>query len=479
MKKSYSLLLIFLLAYSVTPLNVTVTWEYHDLAGIIANYSGEDRTFTVVSDSELVTAHHGRLSLQNVNGTFGETTLSSQPDSLYAYKIEPALYIVTVTHAPRNDIHYCRYSYTRQRLHCRASRVSPTSTAAFAISPRITIHNQFFVYAVYEDEGYLTHYDVVGNYEVDSVSLPENCVCNSDCLVPVNEPSGQVIVQCEDGTTYLYDLYSVEFLVLPPAVKQVVKSNYQNLYLVAQQAEGLNQDILVEVNITTSSEYASTLPFEGSLASSSNPVSIHDVTVVAVNKTSQVETCYFLRGSEILYFELVKLGTYPVIKNLSLPLGVTPVAIRGKYGSSIIVEGRNSNGSLLIVIEANIPTADEVSPNENVTVNNTNISESHIHPTSTVYLTSTVYPTSCTPSIHHKPHPTNILKPPNTGTDSKNSTASTTNHSDDFELMSFVYGLITGLSPLVVIVLVLCLRHYCRRPRQSYDISKKEDSNVC
>ena len=450
MKKEYLLLLIFILGYPVQ--SIHVKWTIHPRTDVVADDTADDRKYTVVSDNGIVVARNSVLSVQDSNGTLSEFTLAFQPDEVYAYNLTDRLHIVAAAHEEQssiNEVHHCTYS-NFGRLSCNIfERYTPPTK--FAVAVRIDDNGVVTVWAIYYYEDYLTYHNVIGGYEEYSLQLPENCICISDCLVPVKEPNGRVIVQCHDGTAYLYELYSERFFVLPPEVEQVVTSNYRELTLVSKRGEGLHQDIIVETNMVTDRQSAAALPLAGSLANSSNPVSIRDMAIVSINKTNQSEVFYYLRNGSILYFELYELGIYPEIQYLPLP-NITLTAIRGSYESSIIVEGTYSNGSLVLVV---IEACEQQCKNESVdrmdnnTINTTLASHNGISHTQPVPH-STEPPSPCTTA---KPEPTSNAD------DQANPRPGPTSGSR-FEPASFAYGVIAGCISTATIAVTIVIILY-------------------
>lgn len=443
------MLLILSLGYSVKPIHVG--WSIHALTEVVADDSADDRKYTVVSDNGIVMVHHSVLSVQDSNGTLSEVTLAFQPDEIYAYNLTDKLHIVVAAHSEQssmNEVNHCTYS-NPGRLSCNIFE-KYTPPTKFVASVRIDVNDVVTVWAVYYYEGYLTYHNVIGSYEEHSLQLPENCTCISNCLLPVKEPKGQVIVRCYEGTAYLYDLYSERFIVLPSEVEKVVTSNYRELTFVSKPAEGLHQDIIVETNMVTDKQSAATLPLEGSLANLSNPVSIRDMYIVSVNKTNQSEVFYFIRNNSILYSELNELGIYPKIEHLPLPPGITLIAFRGSYESSIVVEGTYSNGTLVLVV---IEACEQKQRNESVDRMDND--------------TTNATPVSHNPISHTQPDP-HSTEPPSPCTTAK---PEPTSNADDqanpnptsgsrLEPSSFVYGVIAGCIPTAVIAVVVVIILY-------------------
>ena len=459
-----------LLIHSAEPLEVSSA--YHAMSWVIADGSLDDGIYTVVSDSEIAAVNSdGVLSLRNTNGTFIEVNLNGQPDSLQAYKLREAIYIVASVHAEDpslNNISYCKYSYAKERLFCPAHHLRSPPTG-FVTSTEVDNQNErIFVYVVYEQvHGYLTHYDITNNYEVDLVPLPEGCSCNYTCLESTNQAHGDVTVRCINGTSYLYNVYSGDFFVLLSGVKHVAKSNYKNILLATQPVEELKQDILVAMNATTAKEHASTLLFPGTLASSSNPVSIVGVAVVTVNESSQSEAGYFIRGNNVSYVEIHELGRwYPKIEQSPLPPNVTPVAEKGTYESTIVVECIHANGSsVLVAVKTDDVT--QLPVDENGT------------PQSSVSPSAGTRPPCHNPKPPGRDHSTEKPKPhkpnSNVNTDLEEPT-STSNNADDFEPKSFFYGFVAGVVPPLLIGVVVSIVCCCRRKPRRYNVVKSESS---
>ena len=452
MKEECFLLLIFTLCYSVQPIHVG--WTTHALTEVVANDSADDRKYMVVSDNGIVVARNSVLSVQDSNGTLSEVSLSFRPDEIYAHNLTDTLHVVAAAHEEQssiNEVDYCTYSNLGQ-LSCNIfERYTPPTR--FVVSLRIDEHDAVTVWAVYYYEGYLTYHNVIGGYEEYFLQLPENCTCISDCLAPVKEPNGRVMVRCDDGTVYLYELYSERFFVMPPEVEQVVTSNYRELTFVSKPAEELHQDIIVETNMVTDKQSAATLPLAGSLANSSNPVYVRDMCIVSVNRTNQSEVLYFLRNNSILYFELDELGIYPEIKYLPLPPTITQIAVKGSYESSIVIEGVYMNGSLvLLVIEA----CEQQRRNESVAEMDYNTTNINATPTSH----NPISYTQSDPHSTEPPSPCTTAKPEPTSNVDNQASPDPTSCDSKFEPASFAYGIIAGFIPTAAIAVVVVIFLY-------------------
>ena len=450
--------------------SIEVLWAYHKASSIVA-VNLLDGIFTAVSDSEILICRQGVLSLWNSSGVISKIPLNRQPDKIYAYEVaeEEIIHIVMSTYADEesstNEVTYCAYYYAYERFSCRRNnRYTLPTMDQFSASLLTTDHGQVYAYAVYITNDYLTRYDVIDHRERHHVP-PRDCSSSNITLIPVDEPKGRVIVQCDGGNTYLHDLYSGNFFVLPPDARRVATSKYRELMLATQPSKGLHQDLIVEMNMATELDNSSVLPLEGLLANSSNPVLIPDVAIVVVNETSQSEIGYFLRHGELLYFELVELEIHPKLQSLSLPLEI--VAIRGTYNSSIVVEGTSSNGTIvLIVIEAS-----KQQRSENLSTNETDES---IEPTS---MNSTML-NNQSETITPQPSPSHTIPCTQTDRNTKASTgphqtdkpsfkngqaesSSANNNSCKFDIVSYIYGLVTGLVFTLACVVPLALL-WCR-----------------
>ena len=450
--------------------SIEVLWAYHKASAIVAA-NLLDGIFTAVSDNEILICRQGVLSLWNSSGVISKIRLNRQPDKIYAHEVteEEIIHIVMSTYtneqSSTNEVTYCAYYYAYERFSCRGNNryTLPTATDQFAASLLTTDHGQAYAYAVYITNDYLTRYDVIDHQERHHVS-PRDCSSSNITLIPVDEPKGRVIVQCDGGNTYLHDLYSGNFFVLPPDARRVATSKYRELMLATQPSKGLHQDLIVEVNMATELDNSSVLPLEGLLANSSNPVLIPDVAIVVVNETSQSEIGYFLRHGELLYFELAELEIHPKLQSLSLPLEI--VAIRGTYNSSIVVEGTSSNGTIvLIVIEAfkqqrseNLSTNETDESIEPTSMNRTmvnNQSETitpQPSPSHTILCTQTDRNTKTST----RPHQTD--EPSFNNEQAESSSAS--NDSHKFDIVSYIYGLVTGLVFTLACVVPLAILLY-------------------
>ena len=447
MMVKYLLLLTFALAYSAQPMKVG--WALHPLTEVVADDPADGRKYTVVSDNGIVIAHQSVLSLQGLNGTLSQVILDFHPDEIRAYNLTSGLHIVAAAHAEQSSVNEVSYCTDRDpgELSCNTyERYTPPTI--YVVSVRIESYDTVpTVWPVYYYDDYLTYYNVIGGYEEYSLELPENCTCNSNCLVPVKEPNGRVIVQCYNGIAYLYELYSERFFVLLPEAKQVVTSNYKDLTIVTKTAEGLHQDILVETNMVTDKQSAAALPLAGSLANSSSPVNIRDMAIVSVSKTNQSEVFYFLRNNSILYFKLDELGIYPEIEILPLPpnITLTEAPIRGSYESSIVVEGIYNGSLVLVVIEACEQLRNESVDGMNNTRSNTTLtSTSHTQPD----------PHSTEPTSPY----TTAMPEPTSSADDQTNPAPTSG--SGLEPASFVYGIIAGCISTVLIAFVVVVILY-------------------
>lgn len=351
---------------SVKP--IEVLWTYHSANAMLSDDAIDDGIFTVVSDSEALVVRQRVLSLQNSNGVVGTSLpLKYQPDKMYGYKVteEGIVHVVITTHAGEqssiNEVAYCPYYYDHQRFSFQ--RYTPPTTN-FVASLRITHDEQMSLYAVYHNNSHLIHYDVIDNpdYPRGSDRLPQDCSGNNTRLIPVNETNGRVILKCDGGNAYLYDLYIRDFVFLPPNIQHVATSKHGDLMLVTQPVEGLYIDHMAVMNMATDQANSSAVLLEGArgFANSKNPAWIADAAVVVVNKTSQMEVGYFIRNNELLYFELTELDMINVSYLSSPSPDITLIAIRGTYNSSIAIEGTFSNGTSVIVV-AGVNESDPVS----------------------------------------------------------------------------------------------------------------------
>ena len=429
--------------------SIEVQWAYHGTSAIVAN-NLLGGIFTVVSNDEVLICRQGVLSFWNSNGKISETHLNHQPDKIYAYEVaeEKIIHIIITKYAGEHSpgqVAYCAYYHTYGQFFCNNDNRHTPPTSDFAAAILITDHGQVSAYVAYLNNGYLIRYDVIVDQERQHVP-PQDCRSSNTTLIPVDEPKGRVIVQCDGGNAYLHDLYSGNFFVLPPEAKRVATSRFRELMLATQPAERLHQDLMVEMNMATELGNSSTLPLEGSLANSTNPVLIPDVAIVAVNETSQLEIGYFLRNGELLYFELAELERHPKIESLSLPFDT--VGISGTYNSSLVVQGTFNNGSLvLVVIEAYIQQSENLSTNE--TDDNNELSSTIL---SNPLSTTTPQPSpsqtiSCTQTDRYntetstRPHQTNKPASKNKQTDS----FSESNDSYKFEIVSYILGFVSCL----------------------------------
>lgn len=462
------LLFLTLASVGICPKSIEVRWAYHGTSTIVADNLLAGGIFTVVSNREVLICRQGVLSFWNSNGKITETRLNHQPDKIYAYEVaeEKIVHIIITTYADEQSpdrVTYCAYYHTYEQFSCRDDNRHTPPTSEFAAAILITDHGQVSAYAAYLNNGYLTRYDVIYHQERRHVP-PQDCNSTNTSLIPVDEPKGRVIVHCDGGNAYLHDLYSGNFYVLPPAARRVATSRYRELVLATQPAERLHQDLMVEMNMAIELENSSTLPLEGSLANSTNPVLIPDVAIVVVNETSQSEIGYFLRNGELLYFELAELEIHPKIESLSLPLDI--VAIRGTYNSSLVIEGTFSNGTLvLVVIEAYIQQSEDPRTNESednndetnsTTLNNQSYTTTpQPSPSQTISCTQTDYDTETST----QPHQTDKLTFENQQTDA----SSESNDSHKFEIVSFILGFVTCLVLISVCALPTIL--LCRNKK--------------
>lgn len=476
MTVKYFLLVMLALFNSVEPIEVSLS--YHSATAVVADNGIDDGIFTVVSGTELVVCLESVLSLRNSSAVISEINLDYQPDEVYAYSIveEGIIHIVLTVRADeqssRDEVAYCVYHYGRGQFYCYSGYRHPPTTSNFVASTRITDDRQVFVYAVYyDDHGNLIYYDVRGGHpQAGPETLPQNCRDNETTLIPVDEPKGRIILQCNNDS-YLYDLYSGDLNVLPPASRKVATSKYRDLVLGTQPAAGLHQDVMVEVNVATDLAKSSARILEGSLANSTNPVRTLGVAVVVVNATSEVEVCFFLRSTGIAYFELTELETSPNIKHLSLPTGVTPIAIRGTYESTVVVEGINNGTSVLLVIKAYIPEPEDIN---NVTESNSITPSPPTHPTSL-----------CTPRDHNTEPPTRPRprlrtdKPQATGVANNPVNSPSTGDSSNNFGTGFGCGMMAGVLITLAIVAIVAILCRVTKSRGSIDVEnarKNSDS---
>ena len=348
------LLILNLIVYSESALPTAIEVTFHALTAEIMNLMNGG-VYTVISKDVIAVSHGEVLSLKCSDGTSSEATLSFRPDDIYAYKLSSETHIVATAHAERSSLHeiaYCARYDSSGELSCN-DRHRHTPPTAFVPSLRIDDLGRVDIHAVYYESGYLVYYNVKGRYE-DFSQLPENCVCNSDCLGPVKQPIGAVIVRCDDGPTYLYELHTDQyFFVSPSKVKLLETSSYRDVMFAATQAKELcYQDILVERNMVTMRENASAQPFPGMLAYSSTPLTIRNLAIVSVNET---EFGFLLQGNNISkiisYFKVEDLGIPPEMGFLPPQhSNITWGPIKGKDESAIFVEGSCKNGSLVLMV---------------------------------------------------------------------------------------------------------------------------------
>lgn len=463
-------LLILTIVYLVEP-KLQLDVSRHSCTEVVANVSRDNGTFTVVSDSEALVCRQGELSLLNCTSgvKLGKTNLENQPNKLTAYKLleggVSVIHIAASTNAGEqsslNRLSYCRYFYSSPDFPAGFVCSSYDPPTDFVASVSISIHNQVLVYATYIDSnGDLESYNVKNGYPEGS-ALPQNCTCNSSkCLAPVDQPKGQVIVQCDNGDSYLYEIYNNDFIVVSPGTKLAATSNYRDMVLAAQRNKGLYQDIVVQSNKVTDVHGASALPLEGSLAYSADPITITDV-VISVNETSELEVCYMLRNDMILYFEVDELGIHPTIQYLSPPPSTTWVAIRVNYdGSSVVAEASYSNGtSILRTIKAGLVQSE----NETVGNNTEGSTPSSSTTVSQTNSTESFQPCTC---VTEEPTPTS-----NVTNDSVNST-STSDHCDPTYIYILCAVLLASLC-LCLGLFVALMVMYCRLKRLGkYDIRR-------
>ena len=464
---------------SVKP--IKVLWTYHSATAMLSDDSIDDGIFTVVSDSETLVVRQRELSLQNSNGVIGAShRLNYQPDKMYGYKAteEGIVHVVITTHAGEqssiDEVAYCPYYDMYQQFLCYRTYTPPTTD--FVASVRITHNEQMSVYAVYLKNGYLTHYDVIDDYERGSDRLPQDCSSNNTRLIPVNETNGRVILKCDSGNAYLYDLYIRNFVRLPPDIQHIATSKHRDLMLVSQAAKGLYQDLLAVINMATDQANSSALLLvESGFATSKNPIWISDAATVVVNKTSQLEVGYFIRNNELLYFELTELDEIKV-KSSSCPPDITLTAVRGTYNSSIAIEGIFSNGtSVVVVAESGNPNVDVMITTE---PNNSRLNDSDPESNTT---TTPSPPSHTTPSDDHtnepptRPRPTDKLVPINEDNNQMDS-GSTGSHSDGFGNMcvAFVGGVIITLTVLAILAVVILL---CRGSKKVQKLKINDEEN--
>ena len=295
------LLLALIVICSVETIKVLPT-AYKNLTEFVADNPVYEGGYTVVSDNEmvvsLVVSRQDRLLVKDSNGALiSEAVLGYQPDELYSYSLNDATHIVAAAHAEQsslNKVSHCTYYATRDsELICHVGETF-TPPTKFVVSTLVDESN-VAVWAIYLDDSDLEYKvrELIAGTPTDQLPLMlrENCVCNnrSNCLKPHDEPNGKVRVQCDNGASYLYDVYSEFSYVTPPNVKRVATSRHRNLIFAVQPAEGQFQDTLIVTNMVTDLEHAAAQPLPGVLANSSNPATIRDVAVVSVNESSQLE----------------------------------------------------------------------------------------------------------------------------------------------------------------------------------------------
>lgn len=459
---------------SVEPTEVWVKLSYKNLTELVDTPMNGEGGYTVACHNKTVVSSRGRLSLKDSNGVSinrADYDLGYQTDELYSYCLNEVIHIVAVAHAEQsllNKVSYCTYyAHRDQEFICRPGE-SLTPTTKFVVSTLFDEPGEsVYVWVIYFDDSYLeyTIRDLLEeNHELPLV-LRENCSCSdpSNCLQQDDEPNGKVRVQCDSGTSYLYDIRSEFSYDLPPNVKQVATS--RNLIVAVQPAEGQYQDDLVVTNMVTNSSHAAAQPLPGVYANSSNPATIRDVIIVPVNES---EFCFFMRSNEISYFEVFDLGTLPVIESRSLPFhsDLTPIAFKDMYESSVIVVATNSNGTLVLVTievvqlgDTNTTGVNDTSGSNCTSLLPSNLTASPVPPTRR--------PTR--PRISDRP------------TDDHDPTKSTSSDSssNNFGSTYYIYGIVTGLlleaGVIVVVLLVWRLRQHLRK-RRKYDINNPDPS---
>lgn len=452
--KDMLLLLILLTVVCFVPgsVEMEVVIAYHNLTGLVAE---EGSRYTVVSHNEMVESREGRLSIKHLNGTLlSEADLGYQPDELRARSLNDGTHIVAVSHAAERSsldkVSYCNYYATRDPgLICRERQsFSPPTSFVVSIFVDENVSN-FKVRVIYFHQFEYRVRDLRAETD-EPLELPANCTCSnfSNCLKQDDEPRGRVILRCDSGASCLYDLNSQFcYYISIPNVKQLATTRYKDMIFVVQWAEGRFQDMLIETNMVMHLERAATHPLRGVFANSSNPATIQDVSIVSVNET---EVFFFIQRNEILLFEVVDLEIVPEIRHVPLSADLTPIAIRGIFGSSIAVEGIYSNGTLVLMIievHASQPTAD---PSDNNTG-------------------STNDPTSCTPQGHNvteppgsteEPDASNKPQPTNMADDPVNSATRDCSNSSEVTIPvgTFFAGVILTLLCGVVAMLLCRLR---------------------
>ena len=448
---------------SVEPMEVRVTYEDTPV--------NDEGIYTVACHNKTVVSSRGRLSLKDSDGVTisrADYDLGYNPDELHSHYSDDdeTIHILAVAHAERsllNKVSHCTYYADRdQEFICRRGE-SLTPPARFVISTLVDEPGEnLYVWIIYFDDNYheYTIRDLLEENDELPLLLPENCSCSepSDCLQQDDEPNGKVRILCNSGISYLYNIRSEYFFILPPNVKRVATSRHKDLIFAAQPAEGQYQEDLVVMNMVTNSSQAAAQPVQGVLGISSNPATIQGVTTVSVNAT--LEVCFFIRGNEISYFRVVDLGTLPVIESLPLRPDLTPIAFRDKYESSVIVVATNSNGSLVPVTIEVVQLGDTSANGSNSTSgsNDTSI------PSST--------PPTCRPT-----RPCTADRPTNDDDDDHptRSTLSGGGGSNNFDIASYIFGLVTGLILAAAILLLWRLRQYLKNCRK-YDINNTDPS---
>ena len=354
--------LISISGYFVLSTEVEIT--IHPLTEIVADILANGGIYKAISEDMIVASHGEVLSVQNLNGTSSEATLNFRPDDIHPYKLPSEVHVIATAHAERsseNQIACCVY-YATEQLSCNIyHRHTPPTT--FVHSVHIDEHDRVNVYAVYYEFGYLVYHNVKGGYEEYSLQLPENCTCSSNCLEPVEEPSGSVKVGCDDGPTYLYNFVTDQFFFVSPSkVKQLAISSNNGAVFEAIPAEEMYRDILVQRNMASTRENASAQYFPDTHpAIQSSPRIILDVTIVALNKTELVVLIWNTTiSTEISYLDL---GASPNMEYLPQHSNVTWGAKKGVCESNIFVESTDNNGSTVLITIEFLPEGSTTIPN--------------------------------------------------------------------------------------------------------------------
>ena len=336
---------------SVEPIGVLTKYQ-------IAAVSVEDGPYWVVSDNRVVTSRQEHLIVQDNNGTvINETNLGYEPDKLQVYSPnDDELHILASVRAgdqsPINNVSYCAYYATGTNgLTCRPDEdfIPPSSF----VTSMLGEDGSVIPWVIYNDIGGYMIRDLRAATE-ELFLLPENCACtnHSTCLKIDDEMAkGRVKLVCDGGVSYLYEIYGELSYDLPPNVKAVVTSRNRRLIISVQPApEGQFpfQDNLFVINMTTDSEYAAFQQLPGVVvASKRNPATIQDLALVTANNSNWTDVVIFIRNNKIFYFEVVNLGRTFSEKKLALHSDLSdfkPVAIKGVYGSSVVILAINSNG---------------------------------------------------------------------------------------------------------------------------------------